>query len=99
MALTKTDQEFFSKAIAKSVSKAVTGLATQEGLDAVEKRLSTEVSQLRTSIDRFLTKYEPLREDVDLLSRKVDRLIDIQVRRGVISEEDLALLNKPKKSG
>jgi uncharacterized protein YoxC len=98
MALTKGDKEFVSKTLSKAISK----LATQEGLEAVEKKvdgLSGEVSQLRTSIDRFLTKYEPLREDVDLLSRKVDRLIEIQVRRGVISEEDLTLLNKPKKDG
>ena len=77
------------------------GLATNAAPVTIEDRMVTKddfaelkssFSDLQTSVDRYLTFTEAWHQELTILRSRQDRLAQVLVDKGIVSEKEIALL-------
>jgi len=97
-------QEYLDKALRQLASKddvhrLEASLATKgqikelDGrLEQLEGRLGTRISDLTSSVDRYLKRTEEWRDEHNVLQARFDRVVHLLEEKGILKEEDAHLV-------
>ncbi|MEK7637246.1 MAG: hypothetical protein AAB402_02550 [Patescibacteria group bacterium] len=82
-----TDQD-----IVKLVEAQKRVFATKKDVMAIEERVTDKFSDLQSSVDRYLKFTEAWHQELTILKSRQDRLAQVLIDKGVVSEKEIALL-------
>lgn len=78
--------------IAKLIEAQKRVFVTKEDLTDSEDRVVGKYSDLQASVDRYLKFTEAWHQELTILKSRQDRLTQVLVDKGVVSQQEVALL-------
>jgi hypothetical protein len=80
------------KGLATNVALVAMEDRIKHDLDDLEVRVIEKFSDLQTSVDRYLKFTEAWHQELTILKSRQDRLTQVLVDKGVVSQQEVALL-------
>lgn len=66
--------------------------ATKEDLTDLKEQMLTRFSDVQSSVDRYLKFTETWHQELTILKGRQDRLSQVLISKGIVSEQEIALL-------